>query len=67
MLSVLWNPEFISISTSSSSQGNSLILGQFDSGIIQTGQTFRYTFNDPGTFEYYCTLHPSMVGKIVVS
>jgi plastocyanin len=50
-----------------SSQGNSLILGQFDSGIIQTVQTFRYTFNDPGTFEYYCTLHPSMVGKIVVS
>jgi plastocyanin len=50
-----------------SSQGNSRSLAQFDSGIIQTGQTFRYTFNNPGTFEYYCTMHPSMVGEIVVS
>lgn len=50
-----------------SSQENSLLLAQFDSGIMQTGQTFRYTFNNPGTFEYYCTVHPSMVGEIVVS
>jgi plastocyanin len=50
-----------------SSQENSLSLAQFDSGIMQTGQTFRYTFNNPGTFEYYCTMHPSMVGEIVVS
>jgi plastocyanin len=46
---------------------NSLSLAQFDSGIMQTGQTFRYTFNNPGTFEYYCTVHPSMIGEIVVS
>jgi plastocyanin len=50
-----------------SSQENSLSLAQFDSGIMQAGQTFRYTFNNPGTFEYYCTVHPSMVGEIVVS
>jgi plastocyanin len=49
------------------SSQNSLSLAQFDSGIMQTGQTFRYTFNNPGTFEYYCTVHPSMVGEIVVS
>ena len=48
-------------------QENSLSLAQFDSGIMQTGQTFRHTFNDPGTFEYYCAVHPSMVGEIVVS
>jgi plastocyanin len=50
-----------------SSQENSLLFAQFDSGIMQIGQTFRYIFNDPGTFEYYCTVHPSMVGEIVVS
>jgi plastocyanin len=50
-----------------SSQENALSLAQFDSGIMQTGQTFRYTFNNPGTFEYYCAVHPSMVGEIVVS
>jgi plastocyanin len=48
-------------------QENSLSSAQFDSGIMQTGQTFRYTFNSPGTFEYYCAVHPSMVGEIVVS
>jgi plastocyanin len=50
-----------------SSQENSLSLAEFDSGIMQTGQTFRYTFNNPGTFGYHCTVHPSMVGEIVVS
>jgi plastocyanin len=40
---------------------------KFDSGIMRTGDTFSYTFNDPGTFEYYCAVHPSMVGEIVVS
>ena len=50
-----------------SSQENSLSLAQFDSGILQTGQTFGYTFNNRGPFEYYCTVHPSMVGEIVVS
>jgi plastocyanin len=48
-------------------QENSFSLAQFDSGIMQTGQTFRHTFNNPGTFEYYCAVHPSMVGEIVVS
>lgn len=50
-----------------SAQEDSLSLTQFDSGIMQTGQTFRHTFNNPGTFEYYCDVHPSMVGEIVVS
>ena len=47
--------------------GNSLSSAEFDSGIMQTGQRFNYTFNNPGTFEYYCTVHPSMVAEIVVS
>jgi plastocyanin len=49
------------------SQENFLSSAQFDSGIMQTGQTFSYTFNSPGNFEYYCAVHPSMVGEIVVS
>jgi hypothetical protein len=50
-----------------SSQGNSPSSAEFDSEIIQTGQRFSYTFNNLGTFEYYCTVHPSMVAEIVVS
>ncbi|MDQ4022275.1 MAG: plastocyanin/azurin family copper-binding protein [Thermoproteota archaeon] len=40
---------------------------EFDSGIMQSGQTFSYTFDGSGTFEYYCAVHPSMVAEIVVS
>lgn len=40
---------------------------EFDSGIMQAGQTFKHTFYEAGTFEYYCMVHPTMVGKVVVS
>jgi plastocyanin len=40
--------------------------GQFDSGTLQTGATFSYTFSAPGTYAYSCTIHPTMHGKIVV-
>ena len=42
--------------------------GVFNSGSIGSGQTFSYTFNDAGTFEYSCTNHPSMQhGKVIVT
>ncbi len=40
---------------------------RFDSGLLMSGDTYRRTFESAGTFEYYCTLHPEMVGTIVVS
>jgi plastocyanin len=52
---------------SSSQQFSSASSIEFDSGIMQLGQTFKHTFYEAGTFEYYCTVHPAMVGKIVVS
>jgi len=38
----------------------------FKSPPLDTGEAFSYTFKDAGTFEYYCSLHPRMTGKIVV-
>ena len=38
----------------------------FDSGIMNHGQTFSYTFEKPGTYEYFCTLHPFMRGNVIV-
>ena len=38
----------------------------FDSGMIQSGQTWRYTFTRPGTYDYTCTPHPFMKGVVVV-
>ena len=40
--------------------------GVFDSKGIDTGQTWRYTFNRPGTYAYFCELHPFMKATIVV-
>ena len=39
----------------------------FDSGLLSQGQTFKYTFNKVGVVEYFCSLHPTMVGKVSVS
>jgi plastocyanin len=40
--------------------------GSFDSGRLGSGGRFSHTFDQPGTFAYYCTLHPSMRGEVVV-
>lgn len=40
--------------------------GNFDSGTIESEASWSRTFNEQGTFEYNCTIHPSMVGEITV-
>ncbi len=40
--------------------------GSFDSGMIEGGQTWRYTFTTPGTYAYSCTPHPFMKATVVV-
>jgi len=38
----------------------------FDSGNIGAGSNFSRTFSVAGTYPYHCTIHPSMIGKVVV-
>ena len=38
----------------------------FDSGNLDAGQTFSFTFTDPGTFTYACQYHDEMAGTITV-
>jgi len=38
----------------------------FDSGSFETGQNYSRKFDQSGTFEYYCAIHPSMKGTVVV-
>jgi len=40
--------------------------GQFDSGTLQAGATFTFTFSVPGTYLYSCRIHPTMHGSVVV-
>jgi plastocyanin len=39
----------------------------FDSGILSPKATFDFKFDQAGEYDYYCTLHPQMLGKVVVS
>ncbi len=33
---------------------------------LDTDENFSYTFTKPGTYSYFCSIHPRMTGKIVV-
>lgn len=39
----------------------------FDTGRLDQGESGEITFDTPGTYDYICTLHPYMEGRIVVS
>ena len=39
----------------------------FDSDIMRRGETFSFTFDNVREYPYFCTLHPSMVGTVVVT
>ena len=39
---------------------------KFKSKGLDTDDAYSYTFSEPGTYEYFCGMHPKMVGKIVV-
>jgi plastocyanin len=41
--------------------------GGFDSGRLSGGRSFSFTFPTPGTYPYFCTIHPNMKGEVVVS
>ena len=40
--------------------------GKFHSKALDTDDKFSFTFTTPGVYDYFCSLHPHMVGRIVV-
>ena len=57
---VVWkNEDSVAHTATSSGQG-------FDSGNLDQGQSFSFTFAKAGTYAYVCSYHPNMTGKIVV-
>jgi plastocyanin len=40
--------------------------GVFDSDILSAGDMYEFTFTDVGSYDYYCILHPWMVGTVNV-
>lgn len=39
---------------------------KFKSGVLDTDEQFSYTFSAPGTYSYFCSVHPHMTGRIIV-
>jgi plastocyanin len=40
--------------------------GLFHSGALDTNESFSFKFDKPGTYQFACSIHPRMVGTIVV-
>ena len=40
--------------------------GVFRSGAMDTNESYSFMFDKPGTFHFICSIHPQMVGTIVV-
>jgi plastocyanin len=38
----------------------------FKSRVLRTDDKFSFKFDEPGTYEYYCSIHPKMRGKVIV-
>jgi plastocyanin len=41
--------------------------GSWDSGTLQQGEDFSFTFDEPGTYTYHCSIHPDMTASVKVS
>jgi len=39
---------------------------KFKSKALDTDDQFTFTFDTPGTYEYFCSLHPKMTAKVIV-
>ena len=78
---IFYNPEVINISTgttvewinedaamhtATSGGPTSGGDGVFDSEILNIGDTYQFTFGDVGNYDYYCILHPWMIGTVNV-
>jgi plastocyanin len=68
---VIWtNKDSVQHTITSGAPGSPDSGKEFDSGLtklINPGATFEHTFTKAGTFTYYCQLHPTMTGKVIVS
>lgn len=41
--------------------------GLFDSGAVDAGHSFSFTFPGAGTYHYHCLNHPTMVGAVTIA
>lgn len=52
--------------TNEDSSSHTVTGGDFDSGTLAKGESYSHSFDEAGTFDYTCTIHPSMRGTLIV-
>jgi len=65
--SVSWVNDDSAAHTVTSGTVTAGVTGVFDSSLFMSGATFEHTFDDAGTFDYFCMVHPWMTGKVIVN
>ena len=63
---VTWNNGDSAAHTVTSGSIDAGLTGVFDSSIFMTGTSFEFTFDDVGTYDYFCMVHPWMTGIVKV-
>ena len=63
---VTWSNDDVSAHTVTSGTVSEGHNGIFDSSLFLSGSTFEYTFEDSGMYDYYCIVHPWMIGTVQV-
>lgn len=63
---VIWINEDSAMHTITSGNSQEGPNGVFDSDLIAGGESFEFTFASPGKEDYYCIVHPWMVGSVEV-
>ena len=63
---VTWSNDDIAAHTVTSGTASGGPDSVFDSSLFAAGTTFSHTFEQEGTFDYFCMVHPWMVGNVIV-
>jgi len=65
--SVIWENDDSAAHTVTSGSPSFGTSDIFDSSLFMSGESFRVEFSEAGTFDYFCMVHPWMVGTVLVS
>ena len=63
---VTWENNDTAAHTSTAGSATEGPSGVFDSSLIMAGSSFSHTFDEAGTFDYFCMVHPWMAGTVIV-
>lgn len=64
---VEWTNSDTAVHTVTSGSPSTGPTGTFDSSLIAGGQSYTYTFDEAGSYDYFCIVHPWMIGSVTVN